>query len=116
VRRSPLKQYDGLMAANGGDASNFARFFPVPGMTHCSGGPSTDQFDMLSQLVAWVEQGQAPNSVVAKARGVGSAGGANADVPAAWSAGRTRPLCPYPKVARYSGSGDVEAAASFSCQ
>jgi hypothetical protein len=72
-------------------------------MTHCSGGPSTDQFDMLSQLVA-------------KARGVGSAGGANADVPAAWSAGRTRPLCPYPKVARYSGSGDVEAAASFSCQ
>ena len=108
--------YDGLRANHGGDASNFARFFAVPGMGHCSGGPATDQFDMLSQLVAWVEQGQAPQMVVAKARGAGSAGGANADVPAGWSAGRTRPLCPYPKVAKYKGSGDVESADSFRCE
>jgi hypothetical protein len=108
--------YEGLRAANGGDASDFARFYRVPGMGHCSGGPATDQFDMLSALVAWVEQGTAPDSVVATARGAGNVGGQNAEVPAGWAADRTRPLCPYPKVARYAGSGSLESAASFSCQ
>ena len=108
--------YESLRSANGGDAGNFARFFRVPGMTHCSAGPSTDQFDMLTPLVAWVEQGQAPASVTASARGPGNAAGANADVPATWSATRTRPLCPYPQVARYKGSGSLESADSFSCQ
>lgn len=108
--------YEALRAANGGDAANFARFFRVPGMNHCSGGPATDQFDMLTPLVNWVEKGQAPDSVLASARGTGNAGGVNADVPAAWSAARSRPLCPYPKVARYKGSGSVEDAASFGCQ
>lgn len=108
--------YDGLRQANGGDASDFARFFMVPGMGHCSGGPATDQFDMLSKLVAWVEQGQAPDSVVASARGAGNAGGVNADLPATWSATRTRPLCPYPKIAKYKGSGDTESADSFRCE
>jgi feruloyl esterase len=107
--------YKGLQSANGGDASNFARFFRVPGMGHCSGGPATDQFDSLSSLVSWVEKGQAPERIVASARGPGNPGGANADVPATWSATRTRPLCPYPLVARYT-SGDVESAASFSCR
>jgi len=108
--------YAALRTANGGDAGNFARFFRVPGMNHCSGGPATDQFDMLTPLVNWVEKGQAPESVLASARGVGNAGGVNADLPAAWPAARTRPLCPYPRVARYKGSGSVEDAASFSCQ
>ena len=108
--------YDGLTQANGGDASNFARFYRVPGMNHCSGGPTVDQFDMLTALVAWVEQGQAPGAVVASARGAGNAGGVNAEVPSSWAADRTRPLCPYPKVARYSGSGSLDAAASFTCQ
>ena len=108
--------YNGVAANNGGNASNFARFYRVPGMGHCSGGPATDQFDMLTSLVAWVEQGTAPDSVVATARGAGNAAGVNADVPAGWSPGRTRPLCPYPKVAKYKGSGSVELAESFSCQ
>lgn len=108
--------YDGVRSANGGDAANFARFFRVPGMGHCSGGPATDQFDMLSKLVAWVEQGQAPDSVAASARGAGNAGGVNADLPGGWAAARTRPLCAYPKVARYLGSGDVESASSFECR
>ncbi|MBS0447484.1 MAG: tannase/feruloyl esterase family alpha/beta hydrolase [Proteobacteria bacterium] len=108
--------YQSLAAANGGDASNFARFYRVPGMTHCSGGPTTDEFDMLTPLVAWVEQGQAPDSVVANARGPGNAAGANPDIPSSWSATRSRPLCAYPKVARYQGSGDVESAASYACQ
>lgn len=85
-------------------------------MGHCSGGPATDQFEMLGKLVAWVEQGQAPDSVLATARGTGNAGGVNADLPAGWSAARTRPLCPYPKVATYKGSGSLESADSFSCQ
>jgi feruloyl esterase len=107
--------YDQLAAANGGSAANFARFFRVPGMNHCSGGPATDQFDMLTPLVNWVEKGQAPASVVASARGAGNAGGVNADVPASWAANRTRPLCAYPQVARYKGSGSLEDAANFSC-
>ena len=108
--------YDALRAANNGDASNFARFFRVPGMNHCSGGPAVDQFDMLTPLVNWVEKGQAPDSVPASARGAGNSGGVNTDLPAAWSATRTRPLCAYPKVAKYKGSGNIEDAASFSCQ
>jgi feruloyl esterase len=107
--------YDDLRTANGGDAANFARFYRVPGMTHCSGGPTTDQFDMLTPLVAWVEQGAVPDSVTATARGAGNAAGANPDLPATWSATRTRPLCAYPKVARYKGSGSIESADNFSC-
>ena len=107
---------DALRAANGGDASNFARLFLIPGMNHCSGGPSTDQFDMLTPLVNWVEKGQAPDSVVASARGASSPGGSNADVPASWLPTRARPLCSYPKVARYNGSGSPELATSFTCQ
>ncbi|REE22843.1 feruloyl esterase [Paraburkholderia sp. BL27I4N3] len=105
--------YQRLTAANSGDASNFARLYTIAGMNHCSGGPSTDQFDMLTPLVAWVEQGKAPDSVVATARDAANVV-PNSDVPAAWGAGRTRPLCPYPKVARYQG-GDVNAASSFAC-
>jgi feruloyl esterase len=108
--------YEALRSANGGNASNFARLYNVPGMTHCSGGPATDQFDMLTPLVAWVEHGTVPDRVTATARGAGNAGGVNADVPAGWSAARTRPLCPYPRVATYQGSGSLEDAASFTCR
>lgn len=71
---------------------------------------------MLTPLMNWVEKGQAPDSVTASARGTGNAGGANADLPASWWATRTRPLCAYPNVARYKGSGSIEDAAHFSCQ
>jgi hypothetical protein len=105
-----------VAAATGGQASSFLRYVPVPGMGHCSGGPATDQFDLVSAIVAWVEGGQAPERITASARGAGNAGGVNADLPASWPANRTRPLCAYPTVARYVGSGDVESAASFRCQ
>ena len=108
--------WDRLNTAQGGRAADFARFFPVPGMAHCSGGPSTDRFDGLSALVKWVEQGDAPGQLLASARGPGNTAGANADVPKDWSPTRTRPLCAYPTVARYKGAGNVEDAASFSCQ
>lgn len=108
--------YDALAKRHGGDASSFARYFPVPGMSHCRGGSATDQFDMLGALVKWVEQGQAPDAVIATARGAGNAGGVNNELPANWSPTRTRPLCAYPKVATYKGSGDIESADSFVCR
>ena len=103
--------YNGLTAANSGDATNFARVFTVPGQNHCSGGPTTDQYDFLTPLVAWVEKGQAPDSVIATARTLAQ----NADL-GSIPPGRTRPLCAYPKVAKFSGTGSMEDAANFSCQ
>jgi feruloyl esterase len=108
--------YTATAAASGGSAANFARYYPVAGMNHCSGGPATDQFDMLTPLVNWVEYGVAPDAVIASARGAGNTGGVNADLPGAWAANRTRPLCPFPKVARYKGFGSIESADSFICQ
>ena len=107
--------YRGIDRGSGNRADDFARLYNVPGMGHCSGGPSVDQFDALTPLVAWVEQGVAPGALTAQARGAGNPGGVNADVPAGWSATRTRPLCPYPQVARYLGRGDVESADSWRC-
>jgi len=62
-----IAYYDALTARNGGpDATaTFARLFLVPNMGHCRGGPATDQFDMLSPLVAWVEHGTAPDRIIA---------------------------------------------------
>ena len=93
-----------LDAVNGGRASEFVRLFAVPGMNHCAGGPSTDQFDAFGALVDWVEQGSAPDRIVATAR-----------VTTPWP-GRTRPLCAYPRQARYTGSGSVEDAGNFVCR
>jgi pimeloyl-ACP methyl ester carboxylesterase len=103
-------------AAKGERAQDFARYFPVPGMNHCSAGPAPDQFDALTPLVAWVEKGIAPQTITVSARGAGNAGGQNAELPKDWSATRTRPLCAYPQIATYKGSGSLEEAASFSCK
>jgi hypothetical protein len=89
---------------NQGKAAEFVRVFPVPGMQHCAGGPATDQFSAFDALVAWVERGVAPDQLMATA-------GPRSPWP-----GRTRPLCPYPKVARYQGSGSIEQAGSFRCE
>ncbi|MGQ0510098.1 MAG: tannase/feruloyl esterase family alpha/beta hydrolase [Betaproteobacteria bacterium] len=102
--------------ATGGRAAQFARYFPVPGMNHCSAGPATDQFDLLTPLVRWVEEGVAPQAVTASARGPGNPGGVNVELPQGWSPARSRPLCAYPAVARYKGSGDPELASSFECR
>jgi hypothetical protein len=105
-----------LDASQGGRAADFARYFPVPGMNHCSAGPATDQFDLLTPLVRWVEEGVAPQAVTARARGAGNPGGVNPELPADWAVDRTRPLCAYPTVARYRGQGSTEDARNFSCQ
>jgi feruloyl esterase len=94
---------------------SIARLYLVPGMNHCAGGPATDQFDLLSPLVRWVEQGEAPLEVIASARGPANPGGVNFELPSSWAPDRSRPLCPYPLVALYRG-GDVERASSFACR
>ena len=105
-----------LNQENVNPGSDFARYFPVPGMNHCSAGLATDQFDLLTPLVQWVEQGVAPQAVVANARGAGNPGGVNLELPGSWSPTRTRPLCAYPSVANYKGSGSVEDAQNFICK
>lgn len=107
--------YRQLNQQHGGRAAEFVRYFPVPGMGHSRGGPATDQYDALAALVDWVEQGQAPERIPARVRGPGNPGGANADVPKDWPAPLSRPLCPYPLVARYQG-GDAHTADSFTCR
>jgi hypothetical protein len=103
-----IRWYGDLNTAQKGDAASFARLFTVPGMAHCSGGPSTDNYDALGSLVNWVEKGVPPDRIEASARA------ANADAKA-WPT-RTRPLCAFPKIAKYKGSGDVEVSSSFVCE
>lgn len=99
---------------HGREAQN-ARLFLVPGMSHCSNGPATEQFDLLTPLIRWVEEKKAPKRVIASARGPTNPGGPNADLPSDWAPDRTRPLCAYPRVASYNG-GDIEHAESFDCR
>jgi feruloyl esterase len=88
-----------------GDArtSSSLRLFMVPGMGHCGGGDGPNTFDMVGPLEQWVENGLAPTKVVASRSTNGKVD-------------RTRPLCPYPQVARYSGSGSSDAAENFTCR
>jgi feruloyl esterase len=104
------------------DASSFARLFVAPGMAHCSGGNGPSSFgqdvgvapfptdpsrDLLTALTNWVEGGQAPEQVVATKFDNDNA--TTGDVTL------TRPICAYPKVAQYKGSGDTNKAENFSC-
>lgn len=93
--RRMIRDHGGLV-----ETQSFARYFHVPGMGHCRGGDATDQFDHFGALVAWVEQGRAPDFLLAK----------GAAFP-----GRTRPICAYPKHTRYRGEGSLDDAANFSC-
>ena len=97
-----VNYYEQALERNGPDTPQFLRLFMVPGMAHCAGGVATDRFDALTALVDWVEKGKAPDSIRA-ARVV-----KNQEV-------RSRPLCPYPQVARYSGRGSIDEAANFRC-
>jgi feruloyl esterase len=83
--------------------NSFFRLFMVPGMQHCSGGPGPNTFDMLTALENWVEKGKAPTSVIASSISGGQVV-------------RSRPLCVYPRVAVYTGSGSSDDAANFKCR
>jgi len=97
-------QYYGRLAADNPPTplKDWSRLFLVPGMGHCSGGERTlDRFNMVEPIVSWVEKGMAPERIVAR----------GASVP-----GESRPLCPHPAHAQYSGSGDAKDAANYSCK
>jgi feruloyl esterase len=91
-----------VKAVSSARARDAVRLFMVPGMQHCVGGDGPDHFDALAALDSWVETGKAPERIVA------------AKVVAGRTV-RTRPLCPFPQVARYTGTGSIDDAANFLC-
>jgi len=108
-----INYYDNLTSRYGSNTANFARLFLIPGMNHCSGGSyALDSFDSLTAIVNWVEQGAAPDSIVA---GNSFDQTSNPLSGSALPQGRTRPLCSYPQYAQYTGTGDSENAANFTC-
>jgi feruloyl esterase len=90
-------------SGNPAGASNWIRLFMVPGMGHCWGGEGPDDFDKMSVIEQWVEHGKTPERIVASHVAAGKVD-------------RTRPLCPYPQVARYKGAGNIDDAANFTCK
>ena len=95
--------YESVLERMGPATKEFFRLFMVPGMFHCGGGVGCSSFDKLTPLMHWVERGTAPDRIIA-ARIVN-------EKPI-----RTRPLCPYPQVARYKGTGSIDEADNFVCQ
>jgi Tannase and feruloyl esterase len=96
---SPLNSvnYFESVQAKMGDTAGFYRLFMMPGVEHCGGGPGPSQFDKMAVIVDWVEHGKAPDSIVVSGHG------------------RTRPLCPYPQIAKYKGTGSTDSAENFAC-
>lgn len=122
--RNGVNYYESVVAAQKGLAptQTFFRAYMVPGLYHCSGGPGPTAFgtagtppegqrdadhDIFKALQRWVEQGQAPSRIIATKY---------VDGDAAKDVVLQRPLCTYPEVAMYSGSGDMHDAANFTCR
>jgi feruloyl esterase len=101
---SSVKYYERVLAASGGAAAvkESYRLFMVPGMAHCGGGDGTSSFDMIAALEEWIEKGKAPDHIPASRVRSGAVD-------------RTRPLCPFPQVAKYRGTGSTDEASSFVC-
>ncbi len=115
-----IEYYNDVRRASGAAADDFVRLFMVPGFHHCSGGPGPNTFggrgqvwvkndpenDIMGAIDRWAEQGVAPEKLIATKF--------KNDDPAQGIV-RTRPLCPYPQVARWTGSGSIDDAANFVC-
>jgi feruloyl esterase len=99
-----IDYYNSAVAANGGRAKTYddVRLFMVPGMGHCQGGSGPNEFSRIDVVVKWVEEGKAPDVIVAAHSTKGQVD-------------RTRPLCPYPQIAKYKGTGSTDEAANFTC-
>jgi len=101
--RSSVSYYESARAATGRAADESLRLFMVPGMGHCRGGQGVNTFDFVAALDQWVTNGKAPATIPASRVQNGKVD-------------RTRPLCAYPQVAIYKGSGNMAEAASFECR
>jgi Tannase and feruloyl esterase len=107
---STVNYYSQVVSKMGQKAADFSRLYMIPGMQHCGGGPGPNIFrePITTALERWVENGAAPDTVIAvkyKVDGDPTSGVV-----------RTRPLCPYPQVARYNGSGSIDQASNFVCR
>jgi tannase/feruloyl esterase len=98
-----VQYYQRVEQALGLTVRDAYRLFVAPGMGHCRGGEGPNVFDVVTALEQWVEQKKAPDQIIASHTTNGTVD-------------RTRPLCPYPQVAKYSGSGSLDDAANFSCR
>jgi feruloyl esterase len=103
--RASVNYYKSVVEKMGGPekTSGWIRLFMAPGMAHCRGGEGPNAFDAVSVIEEWVERGKAPDQIIASHSMNGKVD-------------RTRPLCPYPQVAKYAGSGSVDDAANFVCK
>jgi len=103
--RASVNYYKTAVDTLGGETktSDSIRLFMVPGMGHCGGGEGPNTFDMMTALEQWKEQGKTPTRIVASHRTAGKVD-------------RTRPLCPYPQVAKYKGSGSIDDEGNFTCE
>ena len=101
--QSTIDYYKRVLDTMGsGQSAEWLRLFLASGMGHCGGGEGPNTFDALTALEQWVEHGKAPDVMIASHRVDGKVD-------------RTRPLCPYPQVAKYQGSGRIDHAANFTC-
>jgi feruloyl esterase len=100
-----VNYYKTAVDTMGGEAkmAGSIRLFMVPGMGHCGGGEGPNTFDMMSAMVQWREHGKPSERIIASHSAAGKVD-------------RTRPLCPYPQVAKYKGSGSMDAAENFICE
>ena len=94
---------DGDPTTGAKKAAQSIRLFMVPGMGHCAGGDGPSTFNSMAALAEWVEQGSAPDQIIASHATRGQVD-------------RTRPLCPYPQTAVYKGSGSTDDSANFVCK
>ena len=99
--KSTVEYYEAVLAANR-DAANAVKLFMLPGVNHCTGGDGPATFDALQAIDAWVEGGQTPSRIITQRS---LPGGTQ----------RTRPLCAYPMVARYRGTGSTDDERNFEC-
>ena len=102
---SPLAsiRYHDQVYARDGHARDYFRTFLLPGVLHCAGGSGPDSVDWPSVIATWVENGQAPDRVIARKVANGAVS-------------RTRPLCPYPQKAVYNGTGGTDDEKNFACR
>ena len=102
---SPLGTIDYFEQLQSEDASatDYSRLYMLPGVLHCAGGPGPDRVDWVEAIRVWVEEDRAPERLRAS------------KIDAGGETTMTRPLCPYPQVAEYDGSGDTNDAGSFAC-
>ncbi len=99
-----IKYFNDVLTAAGGRARGKSiQLYMEPGVGHCSGGDGPDTFDAVKVVEQWMRTGTAPPQIVASH--------STKD----WSVDRTRPLCPYPQVATYKGTGSIDAAENFRC-